>query len=113
MVTASGEAQRTQVLDRTELTAPFDGAQIYDKAVTLQWQPLQGAEGYWLEVAADADFNKMQASEWGVRDVSHRVEGLTVGEHYWRVSSLDRLGLPACAASAGTSGCSMTPRRRS
>ncbi len=94
VVTASGEAQRTQVLARTELTGPFDGAQIYDAAVTLTWQPLQGAEGYWLEVAADADFNTMQASEWGVRDTSHRVEGLAAGEHYWRVSSLDRLGLP-------------------
>jgi hypothetical protein len=94
VVSASGEAERTHVLDRTELGEPFDGARIYDPAVTLHWQPLQGAEGYWIEVAADVGFNRMQASEWGVRDTSYRVEGLTAGDHYWRVSSLDRLGLP-------------------
>ena len=53
-----------------------------------------GAEAYWLEVAADADFNAMQASEWGVRGTSRTVEGLAPGDHFWRVSSLDRLGLP-------------------
>ena len=55
---------------------------------------MEGAEAYWLEVAADADFNVMQASEWGVREASRTVEGLEPGDHFWRVSSLDRLGLP-------------------
>ena len=67
------------MLARTELAAPFDGAEIYDPAVTLAWQPAEGAEGYWLEVAADADFNVMQASEWGVRDTSRRFDGLGAG----------------------------------
>ena len=90
----AGATELTHVLARTELAAPFDGAELFDPAVTLAWQPAEGAEGYWLEVAADADFNVMQASEWGVRDTSRRFDGLGAGEHYWRVSSLDRLGLP-------------------
>ncbi|MFO1141580.1 MAG: FecR domain-containing protein [Amaricoccus sp.] len=94
VVEASGTAEKTAVLARTELVAPFDGAQLYEPAVTLEWKSLQGAEGYWLEVAADPNFNTMQASEWGLRDTSHRVEGMAAGDHYWRVSSLDRLGLP-------------------
>lgn len=94
VVPATGAAQQAEVLGRVELGAPFDGAQIYDPAVALGWETAPGAEGYWLEVAADADFNSMQASEWGVRGTSMTVEGLAPGDHYWRVSSLDRLGLP-------------------
>src|SRR6185312_12306828 len=30
----------------------------------------------------------------GVRDTSRSFDGLGAGDHYWRVSSLDRLGLP-------------------
>ena len=94
VVPQDGAAERTRVLARAELETPFDGAMIYDPAVTLSWRPSEGAEAYWLEVAADADFNTMQASEWGVREVSHSVANLTPGEYFWRVSSLDRLGLP-------------------
>jgi len=94
VVPASGETQRADVLARVVLTEPFDGKPLYDPSVTLGWEPAPGAEAYWLEVAADADFNAMQASEWGVRGTSRVVEGLVPGEHFWRVSSLDRLGLP-------------------
>jgi hypothetical protein len=94
VVPRSGEAEVTEVLTRVELQTPLDGAEIHDQAVTLAWRPMQGAEAYWLEVAADADFNAMQVSEWGVREASRTVEGLEPGEHFWRVSSLDRLGLP-------------------
>ncbi|HET9069983.1 MAG TPA: FecR domain-containing protein [Amaricoccus sp.] len=90
----AGEAERTRVLAQTGLAAPADGTEIFDPAVTLAWQPSEGAEGYWLEVAADPGFNTMQASEWGLRDTSHALDGLAPGDHYWRVSSLDRLGLP-------------------
>ena len=38
-----------------------------------------GAEAYWLEVAADADFNTMQASEWGVRGTSPTGRGPGAG----------------------------------
>jgi hypothetical protein len=94
VVPAAGAAERAEVLARAELEAPYDGAELYDAVVTLTWRRSEGAEGYWLEVAADADFNVMQASEWGVRGTSHTVQGLEAGDHYWRVSSLDRLGLP-------------------
>ncbi|WP_297975570.1 FecR domain-containing protein [uncultured Amaricoccus sp.] len=91
---SGGGAERTRVLAQTELAAPLDGAEIFTPDVTLAWQPAEGAEGYWLEIAADAGFNVMQASQWGVRDTSRQFDGLDPGDHYWRVSSLDRLGLP-------------------
>lgn len=89
-----GAAERAQVLGRTALAAPFDGAQIYAPAVDLAWSPAEGAEAYWIEVAADADFNEMKASEWGVRDTRRTVGELAPGDYWWRVSSLDALGLP-------------------
>ena len=89
-----GAAETAKVLGRTELDAPFDGAQIYEPGVELSWSPADGAEAYWIEVAADADFNTMQASEWGVRGTSRRLAELAPGEYFWRVSSLDKLGLP-------------------
>jgi hypothetical protein len=94
VVPASGATQRADVLARVELAEPFDGEQLYDPAVTLGWEAAAGAEAYWLEVAADVGFNRMQTSEWGVRGTSRTIEGLEPGDHYWRVSSLDRLGLP-------------------
>ena len=71
---------------------------------TLGWEPPQGAEAYWLEVAADADFNTMQASEWGVRDTSRRRRRAGAG----RPLLAGLLARPAraaraCAASAGAS----------
>ena len=41
----AGAAERTRVLARAELDAPFDGAKIYDPAVTLAWQPVRGRRG--------------------------------------------------------------------
>ena len=60
-------------------------------------------------MAADADFNVMQASEWGVRDTSRRVDGLGAG----RPLLAGLLARPAraaraCAASAGASASSTT-----
>ena len=108
-----GRGQRADVLARVELAEPFDGAQIYDPAVTLGWEPPQGAEGYWLEVAADADFNTMQASEWGVRGTS------ATGSRGWRPATTTGgsprstgSGCRGCEASAGAVPGRSTTRRR-
>jgi hypothetical protein len=94
VVPAAGKAETADVLGRAALVTPFDGAQLNVAAVTLSWQPLKGAEAYWLEVAADADFNVMQVSDWGLREASRTLKDLEPGDHFWRVASLDRLGLP-------------------
>ena len=102
------------MLARAELALPLDGTEIFDPAVTLAWQPSEGAEGYWLEIAADAEFNVMQASEWGVRDTSRRFDGLGAG----RPLLAGLLPRPARAAgralaSAGASASSTTRPRPS
>ena len=94
-VVLSGEgARRAQVLDSPILSAPAVGEIVYTEAAALDWAPLEGAEGYWLEVAADPGFNQMKVSEWGIRDSAFRAEGLAPARYHWRVAALDRLGLP-------------------
>ena len=108
VVPDAGAAERTEVLARAELAAPFDGAQLYDAAVTLSWQPAEGAEAYWLEVAADADFNVMQASEWGVRDTSRTLRGPGAG----RAFLARLLARPARAARGAQPEPALPHRRR-
>jgi hypothetical protein len=90
---AGGAAQRVTVLVRPELAEPADGAQLYDASVAFAWDGPEDAAGYWMEIAADVDFNEMKSSKWGLRETSY-AEALPPGDYYWRVSALDRLGLP-------------------
>ncbi|MCP4819647.1 MAG: FecR domain-containing protein, partial [Shimia sp.] len=94
VITDAGVAARAAVLERTLLSAPLDRAEVFGTGVDLSWQAFPEASGYWFEVAGDPGFNRMITSEWGVRPTDFRVDGLTPGVHYWRVASLDKLGLP-------------------
>jgi hypothetical protein len=94
VVPAAGATERGHVLGQTALVTPHDGARLYGGRVELGWQGVEAAEGYWIEVAADRDFNAMKASEWGVRATGREITGLAPGQYFWRVSALDRLGLP-------------------
>lgn len=93
VLTAAG-AQRAQVLDSPLLAGPAPGEILYTATAALRWAALEGAEGYWLEVAADPGFNQMQLSEWGIRDIGFLAQGLEPGRYHWRVAGLDALGLP-------------------
>ncbi|WP_165929141.1 FecR domain-containing protein [Shimia isoporae] len=94
VITDAGVAARAEVLDRTLLSGPMDQAEVFGSGVDLAWQAFPEASGYWFEVAADAGFNRMITTEWGVKETGFRVEGLTPGVHFWRVAALDTLGLP-------------------
>lgn len=87
-------AQRAQVLGSPLLSAPAVGEVLYTAAAALGWQAQEGADGYWLEVAADPGFNQMKVSEWGIRGTGYLAEGLAPGRYHWRVAALDKLGLP-------------------
>ncbi|WP_263827655.1 FecR domain-containing protein [Ruegeria aquimaris] len=92
VITGAG-AQRATVLNSPRLSAPDLGAILYTRTADLDWDSYDGAEAYWLEVAADPGFNQMQVSEWGIRDTAFQVE-LAPARYHWRVAALDRLGLP-------------------
>ncbi len=93
LLAANGEAERVRVLTQAQPVAPQEGAILYDARVDFAWQGPEETAGYWLEIAADVDFNAMKSSQWGLREASH-AEDLAPGQYYWRVSALDRLGLP-------------------
>ena len=93
VLTGAG-AERAQVLQSPIVIAPPVGAILYTAAAALDWEVLEGAEAYWLEVAADPGFNQMKISEWGIAEAGFRAEGLVPGRYHWRVAALDRLGLP-------------------
>ncbi len=93
VLTAAG-AQRARVLASPVLSAPAVGEVLYTAGAALDWQAQEGAEAYWLEVAADPGFNQMKVSEWGIREDGFLAEGLTAGRYHWRVAALDKLGLP-------------------
>lgn len=92
VITGAG-AQRATVLNSPRLSTPDLGAILYTRTADLDWDSFDGAEAYWLEIAADPGFNQMQVSEWGIRDTAFQVE-LAPARYHWRVAALDRLGLP-------------------
>jgi len=94
VVDAAGDAQVTEVLDRPVLLTPLDRSPVYGRTAALTWAPKAAAAGYWLEVAADAGFNDMRLSEWGILVTGFEVAGIGPGPYHWRVSALDAFGLP-------------------
>lgn len=93
VLTGAG-ATRAQVLTAPRPVSPGLGQIIYTAVASLNWEPFDGAEAYWLEVAADPGFNQMKLSEWGIRDTNFLAQDLPPARYHWRVAALDRLGLP-------------------
>ena len=89
VVSSAGVAQLTEVLDRPALLGPADGTPVYGRAAQLSWVAKPDSAGYWLEVAADAGFNEMRVSEWGIPTTGFEVSGLDQGRYHWRVAALD------------------------
>ncbi len=92
--------EKQAVLRQTKLDAPPDNSDILNASTPLQWSVLPDAVGYWLEIAADVDFQRMALTRWGLREPSFEVKGLGVGTYYWRVSALDKFGLPGARSDA-------------
>ncbi len=86
--------EKQAVLRQTKLEAPADNSDIFNADTPLRWSALVDAVGYWLEIADDVDFQRMALTRWGIKDTSFPVSGLNVGTYYWRISALDKFGLP-------------------
>ncbi|MDX6750367.1 FecR domain-containing protein [Geminicoccaceae bacterium 1502E] len=90
----SAPTEAMAVLPAVALAGPADDAQAFEAEVTLRWQGVAEAVGYWLELARDPLFKEMTASQWGLRAERHATAPLEPGTYYWRVAALDRFGLP-------------------
>ena len=96
VVIRSGEQPREKIdlLGTPALSAPDDDGLVYNETAELSWEPVDDAAGYWIEVARDANFNRMVDSASGLTDTFFRLQGLDIGLYYWRVAALDQFGLP-------------------
>jgi len=74
--------------------SPANEGSVYVTDPEIAWGPVEGAAGYWLEVAADQRFEKVVANGFGLDGTKDRIGPLPVGDYYWRVSALDQFGLP-------------------
>ncbi|WP_421724757.1 FecR domain-containing protein [Bauldia sp.] len=79
---------------------PDDGATVYVATPELSWAPGNGAAGYWLEIAADQNFDRIVENAFGVVGPTHTTDRLGIGEYFWRVSALDGFGLPGARSPA-------------
>jgi len=92
--TGQRPSEKVGIRAATELLAPPDNGQTVTADVGLRWAPVEDAAGYWLELAHDPGFQRMQLSRWGLKDTGFATGELPVGTYYWRVAALDRFGLP-------------------
>ncbi len=70
------------------LVSPFDGAINQALSTTLNWNTVQGANSYQLQVSLDPGFPFTVYNDSTLTNTSQVVSGLTVGTtYYWRVNS--------------------------
>ncbi|WP_417685730.1 FecR domain-containing protein [Roseibium sp.] len=96
VVIRAGEAPRSKVglLETPVLVFPPDDGLVFNARAEVSWQAVDEAAGYWLEVAADPNFNQMVDSATGLTGTSFTLDGLNIGTYYWRIAALDQFGLP-------------------
>ncbi len=92
--------EKQAVLPPTELATPANDSDLFNAATPLRWSAVPDAVGYWLEIADDVDFQRMALTRWGLKDTSFATGALNVGTYYWRVSALDKFGLPGARSDA-------------
>ncbi len=86
--------QPRDLLPSPELMEPINGAELYDTDGELVWQAVEGAERYKVDVAEDAQFSRILASE-STTGTSYPIPGeLTNGAYYWRVLAFTEDNLP-------------------
>lgn len=92
----SGEAPKEKVEVRAPviLQVPADAAVVFKNPVLFEWDAIEGAVGYWVEIAFDSRFDQLRESAWGLEGLRYDQLELAPGTYHWRVAALDAFGLP-------------------
>jgi uncharacterized protein (TIGR02145 family)/uncharacterized repeat protein (TIGR02543 family) len=78
------------------LILPADGASGQPVSLTLIWNKVAIATGYFVEVAADSGFTTMVVSDSTLTDTTKALSGLSKGTvYYWRVRAKNTIGISA------------------
>jgi hypothetical protein len=74
---------------KVQLLEPKAFSKISAPAVTLKWNPAEGAEAYRLQVATDPNFKWLVVQEDLYKNTSYELKNLEAGQQYfWRVSGV-------------------------
>jgi hypothetical protein len=75
------------------LLSPASGSASQALPVALGWRRVNGAAGYWLQMATDPAFNTLAISDSTLVDSTRHVSGLPENtQYYWRVSTRNAAG---------------------
>lgn len=93
---ARGErpAEAVSLLAPPAPARPADESVVHIATPEISWSQVDGAAGYWLEIAGDQQFGSIVESQFGIGESRYVANPLPVGDYFWRVSSLDGFGLP-------------------
>jgi len=83
-----------KLLPRIHLISPPTAADILDGRLVLEWEPVEKAHSYWLEIANDKSFNKVVFSKKTLTSKRYVQENAPQAVYYWRVAAVDKHGLP-------------------
>ncbi|MCB1560705.1 MAG: cadherin domain-containing protein [Xanthomonadales bacterium] len=107
---SSGHAITTQLVVSSPpgapvLSSPADGATGVYPSVSLSWSAASGADSYTVEVATDAGFSNIVASQAGVTTTTFAVSGLSSNTtYYWRVRPTNSCGDNSSSVFSFTTG---------
>lgn len=93
--------KKVKVLPAPELLSPSSGQSAIAGQTRLRWAEIADAAGYWLEIGLDPSFQHLAASRWGLAKAHYAASELAPGIYYWRVSALDRFGIPGARSTIG------------
>lgn len=69
------------------LLAPQQGQIISGKS-TLRCSPVEGAQGYHLQIASDSEFKQIVVDADNLDHCQYQLESLAEGRYYWRVATI-------------------------
>lgn len=96
-----GPAEPKDLLPPPRRLGPPDGSAHHRETVLLQWEPVDGAASYAVEVDRDSRFGSPVVSAGSLPTAAFAASGLGRGVYSWRVRAIDALGFPGAPSGAG------------
>ncbi|MFH1525485.1 MAG: FecR domain-containing protein [Bacteroidota bacterium] len=87
-------SQPIDLLPQPKLSAPDNNQVLFAGAIKFEWGTVEDALGYWFILAEDKDFTKLVRQERNNKTNAISLTGLSAGTYYWKVSGIDKFGLP-------------------
>ncbi len=90
------------LLPSPELLAPIDSQKITANQLFFKWNKIESASLYWLEIASDASFKTIISKNKIGNSTEYEIKDVENGVYYWRVCTVDSVGLPGLFSSKRT-----------